>query len=168
MYEASGPERIGHAGRADVKNLGEWNVRDARDHFVYVIGRLNEATCEIEGPTKIGLSQSPLQRLKQLQSEETVRLILVAKFAFWQRRHARIVERAFHATRDDFRTRGEWFDIPPADAVALMATTIQAFVERFLGADELADFWSAYDHLSLPGFAYSEFPRDQFEHYVWE
>lgn len=147
-------------GPANPKNTPEWS-RDPDDHAVYIMGHLNRKF-EIVGLSKIGVSKQPLYRLKQVQSGEHGRIVLVGQYWFWRRSHAFMVEKTFHDTCDCWRVRGEWFDMDPQHAVAIMAKALRAFADKFLGADEIYDRWAAYDHIGVPGFAYlsgrEEFP----------
>jgi len=144
------------------KNSAEWNTRDERDHYVYIMARLSPDN-EIVGPCKIGLSQHPRHRLKEIQSTERDIIVLLATHAFWKRSHARQVERAFHKTCSCVRAYGEWFNIAPSDAVAYMRMALTAFADRVLGADEFTDSLEAYDHLSVPGSDPPYHPSDFFE-----
>lgn len=135
------------------KNIPEWSNRDPDDHAVYIMGHLSH-DYELVGLTKVGISKNPRVRLKQVQSVEPGRIVLVGQYWFWKRNHALMVERKFHQICDLWRERGEWFDMDPQHAVALMAENLQSFADKFLGADETSDTWSAYDHLGVPGFAY--------------
>lgn len=149
------------AGRANPKKPDEWR-RGPVDHAVYIMGHL-DADFLLRGPTKVGISKHPLTRLKQVQAVEAGRVILVGVYWFWRRDHARMVEKGFHDACDTWRERGEWFDMDPHHAVGIMIRNLEAFADRFLGADEIFDRWSAYDYLGIPGFAYRS-PRDEFSY----
>lgn len=133
------------------KNMREWNSRDPEDHAVYIMGHLTSGF-EITGLTKVGISKHPLERLKQVQSVEPGRIVLVAQFWFWKRDHALRVEKAFHIASDNCRVRGEWFDMEPFHAVGVMNANLRSFADDFLGADEVADTYDAYYHINVPGF----------------
>jgi hypothetical protein len=147
-------------GPANPKKPDEW-MRDPDDHAVYIMGHL-DAEYMLCGPTKVGISKNPKLRLKQVQAVEPGRIVLVGFYWFWRRSHACMVEKGFHDAFQLWRERGEWFDMDPQHAVGVMIQNLQAFADRFLGADEMIDRWSAYDHLGVPGFAYlsrqDEFP----------
>lgn len=133
------------------KNLSEWNVRDPQDHAVYIMGHLS-ADYSIVGLTKVGISKHPRERLRQVQSVEPARIVLVGQFWFWKRDHALRVEKAFHRVCDGWRVRGEWFDMDPFHAVGVMNANLRSFADDFLGADDVSDTYDAYYHLNVPGF----------------
>lgn len=133
------------------KNISEWNCRDPHDHAVYIMGHLSD-DFNVVGLTKVGISKHPKERLKQVQSVEPKRIVLVAQFWFWKRDHALRVEKAFHRACDGWRVRGEWFDMEPFHALGVMNANLRSFADDFLGADEVADTYDAYYHLSVPGF----------------
>lgn len=133
------------------KNLEEHNIRDPEDHFVYIMAHLDEQSGWVDAPIKVGISKNPTKRRKEVQAVESGTIVLVAQFAFWKRSHAFKVERTFHRVCDVHRVRGEWFDISPADAVALMNINLQAFACEFLGADETADDFTNFSYLNVPG-----------------
>ena len=140
----------------------ELSNRDVRDHYVYIIAHLSEHS-ELCGPVKIGLSNNPIARLSALQTGSASTLVLVGRYAFWRRTHALEVEQVFHQTAAAHRTTGEWFDIEPDSAVAMMAMNIRSFVANRLQPDETADFFFAMDHIGLPGFAYA-LAEEDFKH----
>jgi len=146
-------------GPPNPKKPDEWR-RDPDDHAVYIMGHI-DADFYLSGPSKIGISKNPKVRLKQVQAVEPGRIVLVGVYWFWRRSHARMVEKAFHETFDIWRVRGEWFDMDPQHAVGVMIENLKSFADRFLGADETEDTWSAYDHLGIPGFPYLS-QRDEF------
>ena len=85
--------------------------------FLYIIGY------DKEGPVKIGISNKPERRLKQLQTGQDKQLVLfhveeaVAK-------HAPVLERFVHAQIAHRRRSGEWFDICLEDAIAELKFSI--------------------------------------------
>jgi hypothetical protein len=127
----------------------EWNERDRTDNYVYIMAHVGAT--HLCGPTKIGISRNPVVRLGQIRYDEgRDDIIIVAQFAFWKRKHARWVEAAFHKVCDVYRVRGEWFDLMPADAVAIMKKNLKAF-QQYLGADEVPDILFMNDYFSVPG-----------------
>lgn len=130
------------------KNDEAWE-RDVEDHYVYIMGHL-ENGCLV-GPSKVGISKHPEKRLRQVQSVEPGRLVLVGRFGFWRRDHALWVEQAFHRVCAVYRVRGGWFDMEPVHAVGVMSQNLQAFAADHLGLDDPADFFTAYDYLRIPG-----------------
>lgn len=133
------------------KNLAEWHTRDREDHAVYIMGHLIGGV--VSGLTKVGISKSPESRLKQIQAVEPGVIVLVAQFWCWKRSHALMLERSFHKACVNFRVRGEWFDVEPFHAVGIMSENLKSFVDDFIGHDDTSDFYSAYHHLNVPGFA---------------
>lgn len=119
--------------------------------YVYIMGRLGD-DWQITGSTKIGISNNPIHRLKQVQREEADRLVLVAKFPFWSRAHARQVEAAFHHACRGHRLRGEWFDMTPSDAVGVMSENLKSFINDTLSPADTLELYSARDYVSLPGW----------------
>jgi hypothetical protein len=131
----------------------ELSNRDQSDHFVYIIGQLSSAY-EVIGPVKVGISSNPLSRMQSVQTGSPSRLVMVSRYCFWKRTHAHRVEQCFHRTCANYRLEGEWFDIVPDAAVALMAANVTAFVQQVLQPEETGDLFFALDHIGLPGFAY--------------
>lgn len=131
----------------------EWIVRDPEDHAVYIMCHLG-ADWHLEGPSKIGISKHPDIRLKQVQKDRNSRIVLVEQFWFWRRAHALMVEQEFHKKCANFRLDGEWFDMPPSHAVAIMDLNLKAFVEQILRPHDVEYLYEAYYHLGLPGFSY--------------
>lgn len=131
----------------------EWIVRDPEDHAVYIMCHLG-ADWHLEGPSKIGISKHPDIRLKQVQKDRNSRIVLVEQFWFWRRDHAHMVEQEFHKKCANFRLDGEWFDMPPSHAVAIMDLNLKAFVEQILRPHDVEYLYEAYYHLGLPGFSY--------------
>lgn len=128
-------------------------MSEPEEHFVYIMGHLS-SDFHIVGPSKIGISFHPPKRLKQVQSEQPGRIVLVCQFGFRSREQARAVEKEFHRNCDGFRLSGEWFDMPPSDAVAVMNKNLTDFVDQVLRPADVADLYTAYDGIRLPGFHY--------------
>lgn len=125
--------------------------RDDADQFVYIIAQLDGAN-ELRGPCKVGISNNPSSRMASLQTGNAARLVLVAKYCFWRRSHALEVERVFHEALATQRTGGEWFDIEPDAAVALMAMNIRSFVRNRLQPVGTGDYLWAMYHIGMPGY----------------
>lgn len=88
------------------------------DVFVYVIA-LRDGQ-EIKGPIKVGISSNPRARVASLQTACPFDLVLVREFRFPNREIALQFEDAFHTTQAKHRTRGEWFDLAPSYAIAII------------------------------------------------
>lgn len=80
--------------------------------FVYVIG-------PERGAQKIGIAKDPAARMRDLQCGHPTPLILSATLAV-PPAMARQVEMFAHRALDACRLAGEWFDIPPTDAKAVI------------------------------------------------
>lgn len=125
--------------------------RDKFDHYVYVMSHITD-DWQLANPVKVGISERPARRLKQVRRDVGKPLVLVATFPFWKRSHAYMVEQAFHKACATYRLQGEWFDMTPADAIGVMDKNLREFVSghlRVLGGEDL---YRAYDHLAVPGF----------------
>ena len=137
--------------------MSEWTrnhaIRDAKDCWVYVIAAVSDDR-HVVGPVKVGITADVPKRLSGLQTGSPLKLVIVGKYAFWRREHARLVEGAFHRACDVHRLEGEWFDIMPDAAVAIMAVNIKAFVDRVLQPEETTQYFSAMSYIGLPGFDY--------------
>lgn len=85
------------------------------DCSVYVIGfDLDKA------PSKVGIATDPVRRMANLQTAHHQRLVIGG---FWEtpdREMARALEAAFHETQEDSRLSGEWFDLTPAQCMAIL------------------------------------------------
>lgn len=79
--------------------------------FIYVIAG------DPAGPVKIGFSNDPHKRLRQLQTGYPGRLTLHYTEAFPEPR-ARLMERIIHKTIAPRRVKGEWFSIDVETAIA--------------------------------------------------
>lgn len=137
----------------------ELGNRDATDTYVYIIGQLSTAF-EVIGPVKIGISNNPLSRLQGVQTGSPSRLVLVDRYCFWKRTHAMAVERCFHQTCGAHRLEGEWFDITPGAAAALMEQNVSAFVDQVLQPDDTADWYFATSYHGLSKCSYDLEERD--------
>lgn len=78
--------------------------------YLYVIGAENEA------PIKIGFSKNPEKRLKALQTGYPKALYLHTKQEF-ETNKIRVIEKMIHKELSHLRSKGEWFDMTPEDAV---------------------------------------------------
>lgn len=109
---------------------------------VYVIG------CRKTGAVKIGIAQSVISRIKQLQTGFPHPLKLYGAF-YTKRLWAELIERACHDTLKDAGSHmtGEWFTAEPDDAVGLV-TAISKLIERpVLTAGEYGTMLAIWDDL---------------------
>ena len=78
---------------------------------IYIIGQLDDMKY-----VKIGYSDNPLKRLKELQTANSSELYLQRSVYV---RSARLVERALHGLLSNSRKRGEWFELTTEQALQL-------------------------------------------------
>lgn len=71
-----------------------------------------------EGPVKIGISKSPIFRLKEIQPHSPMRLRLLKCWPMTSARHARQAENIAHMRLRNYRSHGEWFLASEIAAVA--------------------------------------------------
>lgn len=96
--------------------------------YIYVIGTENQV--------KIGFSKTPEKRLKQLQTGNMNKLQLFYKEEV-QDSKVRIIEHLIHRDLKDKKTRGEWFNISPQDAIS----HLQFAKIRYDSDDDLEFYW---------------------------
>lgn len=85
-------------------------------HYVYAIGTL-------AGPTKVGVTSQPLNRVAAIQ-HASAEVLTHRFFAVEERKAAIEIERAAHAALRPMRRSGEWFSIPlhrAADVICSVA-----------------------------------------------
>lgn len=87
--------------------------------FIYIIQSQS-------GPVKIGYSQDPEKRLKQLQTGSSDKLTLHAKINV-EKEHVKLLEKTIHRMNSHKRIDGEWFDLNPDDAVRDIEFAIISF-----------------------------------------
>jgi hypothetical protein len=125
--------------------------RDPLDHFVYIMSAIDD-DWQLVPLVKVGISQHPKKRLKQVRADVGHTVVLAATFPFWKRSHAFIVEQAFHKACAGCRVKGEWFDMTVADAVGVMDKNLREFVDCYLNPQETIDYYFACDRVAVPGF----------------
>lgn len=111
------------------ESKGDPKMETRDEKLVYVIAHPN-------GYYKIGVSKNPANRLKQLQTATPYQLTLHGLF---QSNAPQIAEQAIHHVHDDYRVRGEWFDLPAgalADIEDICGFTGQALARRLKDDDE--------------------------------
>lgn len=92
--------------------------------FVYVIAIEGQDLC------KIGMSNNPHARLKQLMTGSAFSLRLVQALKTPDIETARLLEIGFHKAMRDHRKRGEWFRLNSGEAVELMAINYYALLRK--------------------------------------
>lgn len=99
--------------------------------YVYLI--CTDLSDRLEGPCKVGITDSPASRLKQVQTGSSKKLAIAFDFRVWDRAFARRIEASFHAGFQECRLLGEWFDMPPLEA-------LRGIVDVFkIGLDHIFD-----------------------------
>lgn len=94
----------------------------ATGRYVYVIA-CTDARGRAVGPSKIGIAKDPEQRLRTFQTANPRPLAIYRTFRV-PRAHA--LEQAAHRLLHPFRMKGEWFAVPPEQAV----TAVHAVMDR--------------------------------------
>lgn len=97
-----------------------------QDYFVYVVAACSEG--HDAAPVKVGSTQSLGDRLASLQTGNAAELRVAYFFRFPTREMASAHEKAFHDVMKKKRLKGEWFDIPPSEAVLAMCLNIEASI----------------------------------------
>lgn len=110
---------------ADERTKPSGPLRRAKPSCVYIIGYDRGARGHA---LKIGISDNVPTRFNTLQSATPEDLVLHFAFSLPDRDMALWVEQSFHKSFRHRRIRGEWFNLPPEGALALVAT----FVVRVL------------------------------------
>lgn len=88
---------------------------DPKPCYVYLI--CSEIDGQLVGPCKVGISDRPEKRLKQVQTGSPRKLVIGFAFRLFSRRFAQVVEGAFHAGHAEHRMQGEWFDLSAKDTL---------------------------------------------------
>jgi hypothetical protein len=84
--------------------------------YVYVISGSKD------GPVKIGFSNNPYSRLKDLQTGNPQKLFICGTLGFKEKYPAELVEKLLHQhlTNNNVRAEGEWFYINAKEAVLML------------------------------------------------
>ena len=86
--------------------------------YLYVIGRE-------EGPVKVGITNSLTGRISAIQTGCPFRIKLLHAQPMRNRDHALLHERWFHASYEEKRLHGEWFDLEYELAVEMIETSLE-------------------------------------------
>ena len=78
-----------------------------------------------DGKYKIGIAKNPTQRIKQLQTGNSDKLVIIETY---QSENASKIESTLHNQYSHLRNEGEWFDLSVSDEVG--------FVERCQSIDK--------------------------------
>lgn len=98
-------------------------------HYVYIIAVFKDG--EITAPVKVGISRNPDARIRGLQTAAPYQLRLVRKFATPSQAVAKDIENCFHDTQREHHAYGEWFNLPPSEACAIILLQIRWALELF-------------------------------------
>lgn len=116
-------------------------LKTAPQCFVYVMGRADLSNV---GPVKIGISDSPDVRLRQINTASPFRVVIRHKFNMPRRDIALSLESNFHRIQSSKRLNGEWFDIPPVSAILSLCIGVRIhLLEIGFRGRELSDALSA-------------------------
>lgn len=92
---------------------------------VYIICRIVNG--QLSQPVKIGVSVSPVARLRELQTGSPHSLIIVRAFRCPSKAVAHEIERDMHKRLSDVCESGEWFNVDPIMAVAFLAMAAEVY-----------------------------------------
>ncbi|MFI0775490.1 GIY-YIG nuclease family protein [Streptomyces sp. NPDC021212] len=107
------------------------SVPKERRTFVYLMA------CEGVEPVKIGVALSPRQRALALQTGSPGKIAVV-----WQQEGTRALENAIHRELDEYRVRGEWFDLTSlGDPVEVVRKTAKRLEAQFRKAGHLSQYF---------------------------
>jgi DNA-binding transcriptional regulator YdaS (Cro superfamily) len=84
--------------------------------------------CGESGPVKVGISSDTNKRAIGLTQSGPSVVHIIQRIPF-EGKHARLVERVTHALLREYRTRGEWFDVPPKAAMRAVQEAIETIEE---------------------------------------
>jgi len=104
-------------------------IGDNMSKYVYI------AKCS-DYEYKIGVSDDPEARVKQLQTGNPSKITLVSSY---ESENAEITEHKLHSLLESYALRGEWFKIPDCSMSALLTFC------RVLGVDDTADWMGSQD-----------------------
>lgn len=90
-------------------------------------------------PVKIGITHSVNARLRTLQTGNPAPLGVAFVFSTPDMHFAKVFESALHARNAERRLSGEWFDMPPREALLSMVMAFWVILKHELGED--ADLW---------------------------
>lgn len=93
------------------------------DSYVYVIATVRGGRAV--APIKVGMSDDPKKRRRQLQTGYPYPLMLVHAFATPDRKTAVSLESGFRRMKEDRHLLGDWFDIAPAVALQVLCLAFE-------------------------------------------
>lgn len=104
-------------------------MSDPQECFVYVI------SIDDLGLSKIGISDNPNKRLRQLSTGSPFRMRVALTISLPDREMALAVESAFHKEVGPRRLNGEWFEVEAIKACEFMAFTYACYLRWILVGD---------------------------------
>jgi hypothetical protein len=110
---------------------------DIRPCFVYAIATVKDG--KPAPPVKIGISNMPYVRLKEMQTGSPAPLILVGMLMAPTREVALATEQFFHKCHPDLRKHGEWFSMSPWYAVGALGEFLGSEIDKHFGGDGLTN-----------------------------
>ena len=131
------------------------------DHYIYVMGTRREGA--LVAPVKVGITKNPASRVRQVSTGSPYGIGVVFLFCAPDRLVAREIEQAFHSVYKRYRLSGEWFDMPPSEAVARMCICMKAAFSVNLpglsddernAVTDLSGVAEAWSLVGLPGSPY--------------
>ncbi len=96
--------------------------------WLYVLAKKTGDT--FERPVKVGISKSPSNRLKAIQTSTPFKVDIFTYYECMCRDWSLQIEAAFHERHRDKHLHGEWFDIDPSDAALLIDAEFRLFLDR--------------------------------------
>ena len=104
-----------------IQKLKDKHLKGKGESYLYFIKMGNQNL------VKIGISQTPKQRLKELQTANPFKLYIINTL---QVNNARELERKFHKIYDGFRMKGEWFKLPLREIKRIKKEPIEILFKR--------------------------------------
>lgn len=95
------------------------------------------------GPVKVGISSTPNERLRQLQTANPERLEIYKKLPVPSRYFAKEFEKTFHKNHRGRRLLGEWFSLHPAEAYKSLSDSLRDFFASLYGPEDVAKLMKA-------------------------
>lgn len=100
-------------------------MSELQETYVYVIAHKGDDG-SFSSPVKVGITRALEGRVSTLQTGNPKRLGLVFGFVAPTADIARALEASFHQIAKKKRLNGEWFDMPPRDALGLLYSCFYA------------------------------------------
>jgi hypothetical protein len=121
-----------------------------KNSFVYVIAT-EDACGRLAGPVKVGITSNPDTRISTLKTACPNEIDIAYVLELPTREIARELERCFHSLQVEHRRAGEWFNLIPLRAAALLCLYLRFYLETSssLTEEEKEKFlyWSGAWHI---------------------